>query len=79
MAKYNLYLNGENHVHISDGNKKLGNGVFNVSLLPSDKPLTKNDGTQLVNICGTCGGVVARDARTASPFGCGADCSALSW
>jgi hypothetical protein len=57
MAKYNLYLNGENHVHISDGNKKLGNGVFNISLLPSDKPLIKNDGTQLVNICGTCGGV----------------------
>lgn len=56
-TKYNLYLNGSNHVHISEGNKKLGNGVFNVSLLPSDKPLTKNDGTQLVNICGTCGGV----------------------
>lgn len=56
MAKYNLYLNGENRIHITGGNKKIGKGVFNISLLPSDEPLTKKDGTVLTNIKGTCGG-----------------------
>ncbi len=56
MAKYDLYLNGENRIHITGGNAKIGKGVFNISLLPSDEPLTKKDGTQLTNIVGTCGG-----------------------
>ena len=56
MAKYNLYLDGTNKIHITGGNKKIGKGVFNISLLPSDEPLTKKDGTQLTNITGTCQG-----------------------
>ena len=56
MSKYNLYLNGETRVHITGGNAKIGKGVFNISLLPSDEPLTKKDGTVLTNIKGTCGG-----------------------
>ena len=43
-------------LHISKGNSKLGEGVFNISLLPSDTPLSKKDGTKLTNIAGTCGG-----------------------
>ena len=45
MAKYNLYLNGNTRIHVTGGNKKIGKGVFNISLLPSDEPLTKKDGT----------------------------------
>ena len=56
MAKYNLFLNGENHLHISCGNNKLGKGIHNISLLPSDTPLCNKKGDQLVNISGTCGG-----------------------
>lgn len=55
-VKYELFLNGENHLHISGGNAKLGRGVYNISLLPSDKPLALKNGTQLTNISGTCGG-----------------------
>jgi len=56
MAKYNLYMNGETRIHITGGNAKIGKGVFNISLLPSDEPLTKKDGTVLTNLKGTCGG-----------------------
>ena len=55
-AKYKLDLNGEARIHITGGNAKIGKGVFNISLLPSDEPLTKKDGTQLTNIKGTCNG-----------------------
>ena len=43
-------------LHISKGNSKLGEGVFNLSLLPSDSPLYKKDGTKITNIAGTCVG-----------------------
>ena len=56
MAKYNLYLNGTNKIHITGGKVKIGKGIFNISLLPSDAPLTKKDGTILTNISGTCKG-----------------------
>ena len=56
MAKYNLYLNGETRIHITGGNTKIGKGVFNISLLPSDEPLKLKNGTELTNIVGTCGG-----------------------
>lgn len=56
MAKYNLYLNGNTRIHITGGNTKIGKGVFNISLLPSDEPLTLKNGTVLTNITGTCQG-----------------------
>ena len=56
MAKYNLYLNGNTRIHVTGGNSKIGKGVFNISLLPSDELLTKKDGTILTNIVGTCKG-----------------------
>ena len=56
MAKYNLFLNGTTRIHVTGGNAKIGKGVFNISLLPSDSPLTKKDGTILTNISGTCKG-----------------------
>ena len=68
MAKYNLYLDGTNKIHITGGNAKIGKGVYNISLLPSDTPLTKKDGTVLTNITGTCGGCCA---------GCKNDCYAV--
>ena len=53
---YDLYITGETHIHVSKGNEKLGEGVYNISLLPGDAPLTLKDGTQLTNIAGTCHG-----------------------
>lgn len=55
MAKYDLYLDGTNRISIAKGNQKVG-GIFNISLLPSDEPIAKKDGTVLTNIKGTCGG-----------------------
>ena len=54
--KYESYLNENTHVHIQDGNRKLGKGIYSINLLAGDKPLTKKDGTQLTNISGTCSG-----------------------
>lgn len=54
--KFERYLTGETHVHIQDGNRKLGKGIYTINLLAGDEPLTKKDGTQLTNISGTCGG-----------------------
>ena len=31
---YNLYLDPETQLHVSDGNGKMGKGVYNISLLP---------------------------------------------
>ena len=59
MATYNLFLDGTNRIHITGGNTKIGRGVFNISLLPSDEPLQKKDGKVLTNIKGTCGGCCA--------------------
>lgn len=54
--KYESYLTGDTHVHIQDGNRKLGKGIYSINLLAGDEPLTKSDGTQLTNISGTCKG-----------------------
>ena len=56
MIKFESYLSGDTHVHIADGNKKVGNGIYCINLLAGDEPLTLNDGTQLTNIPGTCKG-----------------------
>lgn len=53
---YERYLNENTHLTITDGNKKLGKGIYCVNLLAGDKPLKKKDGTQLTNIPGTCTG-----------------------
>lgn len=55
-AKYEAYLTGDTHIHVSTRNKKLGIGIHNVSLLPGKKLLRKKDGTLLSNIPGTCNG-----------------------
>ena len=51
---YPVYDYGELNVTISKRNNKLGNiPAFNT--LPGNRPIKKNDGTQLTNIVGTCG------------------------
>ena len=55
-VKYESYLTGNTHVHVQDGNRKVGKGIYTINLLAGDTPLTKLDGTQLTNIPGTCGG-----------------------
>ena len=55
-VKYESYLNENTHLHVQDGNRKLGKGIYTINLLAGDKPLTKLDGTQLTNIPGTCAG-----------------------
>ena len=50
------YYNGDTHVSVSNGNSKVGKGIYCVNTLAGDTPLTKKDGTQLTNIAGTCGG-----------------------
>lgn len=52
-----IYKINNKNIHISNGNHKLGKGLYNINLLPGDKPLTKKDGTLLANIKGTCDGV----------------------
>lgn len=60
MSKKNIkcvsYLNGDTHLHIMNGNTKVGKGIYCINTLAGDKPLTKKDGTQLTNISGTCKG-----------------------
>lgn len=53
---YPLYLTGDTHFHISNGNEKIGKGIWTFSLLPGDSPLTLKNGVQLTNIEGTCHG-----------------------
>ena len=58
MVKYEAYLTEDTHVHINTvGNNKLGKGIWNISLLPGDKPLKGKNGNPLTNIPGTCHGV----------------------
>ena len=66
--KFETYLTGDTHVHIQDGNRKLGKGIYTINLLAGDEPLTLKDGTQLTNIPGTCGGCCE---------GCKHDCYAI--
>ena len=54
--KCSSYYNGDTHLHISNGNTKVGRGIYCVNTLAGDKPLTKKNGTQLTNIAGTCDG-----------------------
>lgn len=67
--KFESYLNENTHVHIVDGNRKLGKGIYCVNLLAGDKPITKKDGTQLTNISGTCKGCCS---------GCKSKCYAIN-
>lgn len=53
---YNIELTGDTHIHVSEGNDKLGNGIYNISLLPGDKNLTLKNGTVLTNVTGSCEG-----------------------
>lgn len=55
-VKYERYLTVDTHLHVQDGNRKVGKGIYTINLLAGDKPLTKLDGTQLTNINGTCSG-----------------------
>ena len=56
MIKYESYLTNETHLHIQNGNLKLGKGIYSINLLAGDMPLEKKDGIQLTNVSGTCGG-----------------------
>ena len=49
-------MNENVHIHVVDGNRKLGKGIYSINLLAGDKPLTLQDSTQLTNISGTCSG-----------------------
>ena len=55
-AKYEGYLSEDTHLHIQNGNRKTGKGIYLVNLLPGSKPLQKKDGTLLTNVAGTCVG-----------------------
>jgi len=66
--KFESYLSENTHVHIQDGNRKLGKGIYTVNLLAGDEPLTLKNGQQLTNIAGTCKGCCD---------GCKHDCYAI--
>ena len=66
---YYLYIDENTHIHVIQGNEKLGKSIWNISLLPGDDPLTLKDGTQLTNIAGTCDGCCE---------GCKGDCYAIN-
>ena len=66
--KYESFLTAETHLHIQNGNRKLGQGIYTVNLLSGDKPLTLKDGTILTNVSGTCDGCCD---------GCKKDCYAI--
>lgn len=53
---YDLHITSDTHIHVTEGNEKLGKGVYNYSLLPGDEPLKLKNGIQVTNICGTCNG-----------------------
>lgn len=53
-SKYNFYYTGEQHLHVSRGNTKIGN-IPNINLLPGSAPITLQSGQKLTNIKGTCG------------------------
>lgn len=55
-VKYKTYLTGETHLHVHNGNRKTGKGIYLVNLLPGSKLLSKKDGTVLTNIVGSCVG-----------------------
>ena len=53
---YDLHIDENTHIHMVQGNEKLGKSVWNISLLPGEKPLTLKCGVRLTNIAGTCEG-----------------------
>ena len=55
-AKVEIYMNQNTHVHIVDGNGKVGKGIYCINLLSGDEPLRKKNGQLLINIAGTCSG-----------------------
>lgn len=67
-VKYERYLTSDTHLHVQDGNRKVGKGIYTINLLAGDEPLTKLDGTQLTNISGTCSGCCSN---------CKGDCYAI--
>ena len=76
VPAYNLYLDSETQIHISDGNEKMGKGVYNISLLPGAGYLKFRGwgkfpkGKPLTNIKGTCGGICEK-------CGCMEECYAV--
>ena len=40
-----IYKIEAKQIHVSNGNHKLGKGLYNINLLPGDGPLKKKDGT----------------------------------
>ena len=50
------YLSGDTHLHMANGNTKVGRGIYCINTLAGDEPLYKKDGTQLTNVAGTCSG-----------------------
>ena len=49
-------LNERTRLHVSNGNSKLGKGIYTINTMPGDAPLTLKNGTVLTNVPGTCGG-----------------------
>lgn len=58
-VKYFSALNEKTRLRVSNGNSKLGKGIYTINTLPGDKPLTLKSGVKLTNVPGTCGGCCA--------------------
>lgn len=69
-CKYHVELTGDTHIHVSQGNDKLGAGIYNISTLPCEGLLTLKNGEVLCNIPGTCDGCCED---------CGPDCYAAQY
>lgn len=54
-VKYFATLDNDSHIHVQNGNGKIGK-ILNISTLPGSKPLTRKDGLIYTNILGTCNG-----------------------
>lgn len=54
-VKYFAILDDDSHIHVQDGNGKIGK-ILNISTLPGRKLLTRKDGLVYTNVVGTCGG-----------------------
>lgn len=68
MAKYNITIGEDSEISLSNGNKKIGKGVWSFSTLPGDKPLSTEKLGPLTDIKGTCTGVCE---------GCKSNCYAI--
>lgn len=54
-VKYFAELNEDSHIHVTDGNTKIGK-ILNISTLPTGELLKRKDGLVYTNVKGTCGG-----------------------